>query len=55
MFSGVLSCSDTKMRSLTAANKPETAVCLFPEAAETDVSGLKAVFLLRGLVSEGHH
>ncbi len=34
MLSGVLPGSDTKTRSWTAANKLETAVCLFPEAAE---------------------
>ncbi len=43
MFSGVLSCSDTKIRSQTAANKLKIAVCLFPEAAERAVSVLKAV------------
>ncbi len=43
MFSGVLSCSDTKMRSLTAANNLEMAVCLFSKAAETAVFQFKAV------------
>ncbi len=41
MFSGVVSCSDTK-----------TAVCLLPEAAERAVSALKAVVQLCVLVSE---
>ncbi len=50
-LSGVLSCSDTNTGSETAAKEPETAVCLFPEAAERAVSRLKAVAQLCVLVS----
>ncbi len=34
MFSGVLSCTDTKTRSWTRIHNPEMTVCLFREAAE---------------------
>ncbi len=43
MFSGVLSCTDTKTQGKNTAYNPETAVCLFPEATERVVSGFQAV------------
>ncbi len=52
MFRGVLSCNNTKIRSETVANKPEKAVCLFPEAAERPAFGLQAVVQRHVLVSE---
>ncbi len=39
------------LRQKTEVNNPETAVCLFPDTAKRDVSGLKAVFQLGVLVS----
>ncbi len=40
MFSGVLSCTDTKTWSYTWLYNPKTAVCFFPKAAERAVFGL---------------
>ncbi len=51
VFSDVLSCYNSKTQSWTVANKLEMTVCVFPEAAESDVFGWKAAIQLRILVS----